>query len=292
MTPEASMTVTQLNKFFLITFVTILLFPLNIKAKDKDAKHFGKNSAFLIDDLPPGKIKSKLKALHGKKHRKAMKQLHSFSFREHDLKHMEIDDQGDVLFADSFEMTELIDPLDESTGQVIAFSVTDTFKLHSKPGASNIIYIDVNGHKISGTAWNGSTSIFQARAFDTDGNAATFSDVELTQITEIWHRVAEDFAPFDIDVTTEEPLHFGPTTGRILITYNKDASGIDMPQTTAGGTAYTNVWGRGNYANFYSPALVYYNNLASFPPYIAEAASHEMGHNLGLSHNGSRLRSG
>ncbi len=37
----------------------------------------------------------------------------------------------------------------------------------------------------------------------------------------------------------------------------------------------------------YRPAFVYYNNLGGGrEDYVAEAASHEMGHNLGLSHDG------
>ena len=37
---------------------------------------------------------------------------------------------------------------------------------------------------------------------------------------------------------------------------------------------------------YYSPALVYYENLANGQPrYVAEAASHEAGHNLSLSHD-------
>ena len=39
---------------------------------------------------------------------------------------------------------------------------------------------------------------------------------------------------------------------------------------------------------YYSPALVYYNNLGGGrEDYVSEASSHEMGHNLGLSHDGT-----
>jgi hypothetical protein len=37
----------------------------------------------------------------------------------------------------------------------------------------------------------------------------------------------------------------------------------------------------------YRPAWIYYNNLSSSEAYIAEAASHEIGHNMGLSHDGT-----
>jgi hypothetical protein len=43
-------------------------------------------------------------------------------------------------------------------------------------------------------------------AYDTDGNPATFSADELGSILAIWRGVSEDYAPFDVDVTTEEPV--------------------------------------------------------------------------------------
>ena len=58
-----------------------------------------------------------------------------------------------------------------------------------------------------------------------------------------------------------------------------------MPYNSGGGVAYVGVWGHSDYPAKYSPALVYYDNLASGTTYIAEAASHEFGHNLGLSHD-------
>ncbi|NOR70940.1 MAG: PKD domain-containing protein [Methylomarinum sp.] len=279
------MNTTQFKKTMLATAIAVSLLPVYTIASPNKVKQFGKNAPFLIDELPTGKVKSKLKSLAYNKQQKALKWLHSFAFTEHDLKHIQIDNEGGVLFGDSFDMPEPATTVTESTTLPQTISAADTFKLHSKPGATNVIYIDVNGHTFSNTAWSSST--IEARPFDTDGNTASFSSAELSQIAEIWHRIAEDYAPFNTDVTTEEPSNFGPTTGRILITHNQEVTGKNMPYSTAGGVAYVNVWGRSNYASYYSPALVYYNNLASYAPYISEAASHEMGHNLGLSHDGT-----
>jgi len=277
------------KKSVLVAAMAIILVPVATTANSSKVRQYGKGAPFLIDELPQGKVKSKLKSLPHDRQQKAMKWLHSFVFTSHDLEHIIIDDEGGVLFGDSFDLPELTATTEDPVEPVQAISATETFKLHSKPGASNVIYIDVDGHSFSNTAWSSAT--INARAFDTDGNVAAFNSAELTQIAEIWHRIAEDYAPFDTDVTTEEPAHFGPTTGRILITHNKEVSGGDMPHSTAGGVAYVNVWGRSNYASYYSPALVYYNNLASYAPYISEAASHEMGHNLGLSHDGTSTAS-
>ena len=60
------------------------------------------------------------------------------------------------------------------------------------------------------------------RLYDTDGNEGVFTQSELDVIAEVWKRVAEDFAPYDIDVTTEEPTSFGPNVGHILVTRKAD----------------------------------------------------------------------
>ncbi len=201
-----------------------------------------------------------------------------------------MDNEGGVFYSDTFPAPKLNNaPAVTSAVQAPQpISAVDAFKLHSKPGATKIIYLDFDGHVITGTAWNsGAASSYSAKPFDTDNTPASFSSTELSVIQEIWHRIAEDFAPFNVDVTTELPASFGSTVGRILITHNTDSTGLAMPSSTAGGVAYVGVWGISNYASYYSPALVYYNNLASASYYISEAASHEMGHNLSLSHDGT-----
>ena len=41
--------------------------------------------------------------------------------------------------------------------------------------------------------------------YDTDGDAANFNQAEVDAIMATHQRVSEFFAPFDIDVTTEQP---------------------------------------------------------------------------------------
>lgn len=251
---------------------------------------FGKDAPFQLNDLPP---KSRLRqALEGRPQaarQHAMNWLHTFSFPESDTSYLQVDPDGGIFYIDE-NLPEPELGAGESAANLstaTAIPPVDTFKLHSRPGAGNVLFLDFDGHTISGTAWNSSASTFIAQPFDTDGYPATFSSGELSLIAEIWHRVAEDLAPFNIDVTTELPSVFSATVGRVLFTKDVDANGTAMPSKGAGGVAYVNVWGSSNYASYYSPALVYYNNLASHPPYMSEAASHEFGHNLGLSHDGT-----
>ena len=81
-----------------------------------------------------------------------------------------------------------------------------TFTLHSRPGSKRTIYLNFKGATLTNTAWNTSTSpSITALPFDTDGVPYSFSTAELERIQYIWQRVAEDFAPLDVDVTTEVP---------------------------------------------------------------------------------------
>ena len=85
--------------------------------------------------------------------------------------------------------------------------LAETFHLHSNPGATKTIFLDFTGYTTSGTYWNSSfnngNDIVTA-AYDFDGSGS-FSDAELERIQRIWQRVAEDFAPFDVNVTTADP---------------------------------------------------------------------------------------
>ncbi len=256
---------------------------------------FGAAAPFTIDKLPVSRLKNKLNKLPAPAKDKAMKWLHGFSFPEEDVASLDVDSDGGVFYQDTVLPDQISQIELEANPELEGISPTDAFKLHSKPGANNVVYLDFNGHYLTATAWNnnsdGTTTDYQALAFDKDGDRSTFSDAERRDIAEIWHRVAEDFSAFDIDVTTEEPASFGPKTGRILITSDHDANNNPMQYYTAGGVAYVNVWGA-SYYQTYQPALVYYDNLASAPYYIAEAVSHEFGHNLGLSHDGTVAHDG
>ena len=54
-----------------------------------------------------------------------------------------------------------------------------------------------------------------------------------------------------------------------------------------GGIAYVGVF---NYVgDNYKPALIFPENLSNNEKYIAEAVTHEVGHNLGLDHDGTSV---
>ena len=186
-----------------------------------------------------------------------------------------------------------IEPLPEPAGesqqsdpvQAAPFPLSETFNLNSRPGSSRVIYLDFNGHTSSGTAWNtnyGVTSIISP-AYSVDGNSA-FSTTELELIQDMWRQVAEDFAPFDVNITTQDP-------GQEAITRsssNDEYYGTRVVVTTdnfancgCGGFAYLTAFN--DVGDFYKPAFVFNSSLKG----AGEAITHEVGHNLSLNHDGT-----
>ncbi len=140
----------------------------------------------------------------------------------------------------------------------------------SLPGATAVAYLDMDGETVSGTPWNGGNPIVAG------GIAGTFSSAAMS---DIWKRVAEDFLPFEINVTTDESAYLAaPADRRIRCIITPDSAWYG----TAGGVAYLDsfTW-TGD-----TPCWVFSNMLSNSGSYIAEACSHEIGHTLGLRHDG------
>lgn len=206
--------------------------------------------------------------------------------------HLRLDRKGRLFVEDEFTVPMGAEM--ESDTPVIgeaAIPLADTFKLNSRPGADRTIYLDFDGHVLSGTAWNANYNNNQdivCPPYSFEGSSNTFSTNELLRIQEVWRRVAEDFAPFDVNVTTEFPGEDAITRStssdtrygmRVLI------SPISSFFGNYGGIAYVGVFNR--VGDYYKPALVFPEKLGNNAKYIAEACSHEAGHTLGLHHDGT-----
>jgi len=242
-----------------------------------------------LEDLPVGRFRARVDSLAPDSRLRALDWLQRFHFTEIDLDSLHVDADGGVYYVDEFTPGDApadIEPpvISGATVPVNPFPAGLVF--HSRPGAPNVLYLNFTGETVTGTAWNSSLgrTTIPAVAFSSDSDFENFSDSEQTVIKRVWQRVAEDYAPFNVDVTTERPASFTTRTANALITRNTDANGDSNPSSSAGGVAYVNVFAGGSYAT-YRPAWIYYNNLSSSESFIAEAVSHELGHNLGLSHD-------
>jgi hypothetical protein len=279
-----------------MTFWIFILISQMVVAKPEHPQMFGKNASFHLSDLPQNsRLRKSLERLPETVRGRAMNHLHGFSFPRDDVEYLEADLEGRIFYIETYLPHSIISTPSAASAQVLALPLVDAMKLHSRPRAARVVFLDFDGHIITRTAWNNNdesyVESYYALPFDIESPAnPNFNSDELNRIHEIWHRIAEDFAPFDIDVTTEEPISFSPSVGRILFTKDVDALGKPMPFSGYGGVSYVDVWGLTNYPDyqFYSPAIVYYNNMGpNHAPYMAEAGSHEFGHNLGLAHDGT-----
>lgn len=178
-----------------------------------------------------------------------------------------------------------------STISLSTFDPNLAFNLHSRPNASSIIYLDFDGQTWSSDSWwNGAFSITGSRKSDgysVDEDASTFTAIERQHIYEVWTMVAEDFAMFDVDVTTERP------TGAREVVFLESGSHALILQDNAvqeacgcGGVAHLDVFDEDSPWN--RPALNFsrFGTYVAHPIDIAEIISHEVGHNLGLVHDG------
>jgi hypothetical protein len=139
--------------------------------------------------------------------------------------------------------------------------------LNSYPSASATIFLDFDGHYTGVTVWNGGIPL--------DCKPSGMSDI---QILEVFNRVAEDFRPFEINITTDSTVYNNaPQIRRIRIVITTTSSWFQG----VGGVAYPGsfLWGDD------TPAFVFCDRLGpNNPKMVAETCTHESGHTLGLVH--------
>jgi len=256
---------------------------------------FGIGQPASIDQLPAGQFRDSLRALSPQARGRALATLRGTYTPANDFAFMHVDRRGGIFYVDP--APDGADEIGETgSGPALPDAIieADVFHLHSKPGALRTLYVDFDGHDLIGTVWNNYSgqTVLHMLPYDLDGDPSTFSQAEVTRIAESWRQVSEDFAAFDVDVTTEEPpFTVNPTNGRIeyasnvghnLVTRQQDSSGYwvyTQGGCGCGGVAYVGVFGN----SFYQPALSFNPGLTS----NAMTISHETGHNLGLSHDGT-----
>ena len=277
-----------MKKIFCIAFI-FAAFNLNnlVAAKKKDFPEINLESKSRAD-LALDKVKDKLPDLaewYGYS-------VSDFTKLLKDDRTLWLDAKGRLFVEDDAPILGLEPSPENASTLDTSIPLTETFLLHSKPGSSKVIYLDFNGHLIpANSAWASSYNAgnaINAPAFSTDADLNNFSNSELQIIQNVWRLVAEDFAAFDVDVTTEEP----PSSALVKESTNDNSYGarilispISSYFGNYGGIAYVGVFD--NIGDYYQPALVFPEKLGNSAKNIGEASSHEVGHNLGLNHDGT-----
>lgn len=146
-------------------------------------------------------------------------------------------------------------------------------RLASRPNSKFHVYLDFDGERVQDPLWNGGKLI--------DAKPPAFSE---GQIREIWAIVAERYAAFNINVSTRV----------------EDYMNADMNSRTRAIFTPTNQWRRGFGGiamigsvknagrSVWSPTIpcwVFTNMLGRLRS-VGECAAHEIGHTLGLLHDG------
>jgi hypothetical protein len=137
--------------------------------------------------------------------------------------------------------------------------------MNSYPAAVATVFLDFDGHTVSGSSWNTSGPIH-----------CTGAGLTSTQVTEVFNRVAEDYRPFKINITTDSVRYLtAPLDKRMRV----------IVTTTswwgqAGGVSFVGSFSWGDD----TPCFVFSEVLNFNVKNVSEATAHEAGHTLGLFH--------
>ncbi len=140
-------------------------------------------------------------------------------------------------------------------------------KLNSYPSATATLFLDFDGQYVQVAGWNNGNGFYCQPATVTN-----------TQIEEMFNRVAEDYRPFDINITTDSARFLAaPLNSRMRVIITPSSAWYPG---NVGGVSYVGSFTWGNN----TPAFVFNDKLGNNAKYLAECVTHESGHAVGLSH--------
>jgi hypothetical protein len=174
-------------------------------------------------------------------------------------------DINKILCVDYTKSTKEKNLSGQFSAQLVPAPGDPVYNLQSYPGGTGVVMLDFDGETVSGTTWDGGNTI----------NAAP-GNFTAAQIQEIWEMVSEDFRPFTLNITTSDAVFASyPRSSRIKCVFTP----TNYFNLNAGGVAHLGSFRENTDSN--KPCWVFETGRAA-----GIAASHEIGHTLGLSHDG------
>lgn len=193
-------------------------------------------------------------------------------------------------------------------------SPASAFLLNSRPGSTRTIFLDMNGHNVTGTGWDdndffgSSGASRQIAGYNIQGESNNYSTLERQRIIDMWSSVAEDFAMFDVNVTTQTPSDSaldrtgaGDAEFGVRVVVSNSSNKIAQ-WCGCGGIAWLGVFN--HYAGldlgsgpdpsshtYYSTAFAF-SQSGMGGKTLSDIVSHEAGHTLGLAHDGGENEPG
>ncbi|MFO0809273.1 MAG: hypothetical protein U0746_11655 [Gemmataceae bacterium] len=167
----------------------------------------------------------------------------------------------------------------------------------SRPGAAYTVYLDFGGFTFDGMWGNtgltpGTTPFYTTQS----GSPTNFNATDLVNIQNTWARVAQSFAPFNVNVTTVDPAvsagqaandttrqNYYDATAQLMHTV---VGGTGSWYGNAGGTSYVDVISFGGFTGGYHTNWTFsaVNGASSNLQFVGGVTSHENGHAFGLHH--------
>ena len=160
-------------------------------------------------------------------------------------------------------------------------SVSTLRNLQSRPGSANVLYIDYWGGSLTDSFWNAnytSNAPINYTPYSNDPNTSSFSSSERYSMWLAWREAVEDFAPFDLNITTSRAVYDAAAItnrSQMIVTTTQD-----WYSNNAGGVALVNIFDDNR--EYYKAAWTWNDTDSS----MGMTISHEAGHQLGLAHDG------